>query len=77
MTFRQTKSSYRRREVHWNPHALMTPLRLALACATGVVALLFGTARGQAQDPRYFPTTPAAVDKMLALADVKAVGTSP
>ena len=74
MTFPHTKRSHRRPEVHWNPHALTTPtpLRLAIVCATGVVALLLGTARGQAQDPGYFPTTPAAVEKMLALADVKA-----
>ena len=74
MTLPHKKRSHRRPEVHWNPHAsaVPTPLRLALVCATAVVTLLLGTARGQAQDPGYFPTTPAAVDKMLALADVKA-----
>lgn len=41
-------------------------------CASAAIATLFGTAPGQAQDPGYFPTTPAAVDKMLALAEVKA-----
>jgi len=67
MAFPHTKRS------HWNPHAITAsmPLRLAIVCASGVVALLLGTARGHAQDPGYFPTTPAAVDKMLALAEVK------
>lgn len=48
-----------------------TPARLALICACAAIATLLGAARGQAQDPPYFPTTPAAVDKMLALADVQ------
>lgn len=76
MTFPQTKHHHRRREVHRNPHGFSAttpaPLRLAPICAAGAIVLLLGTARGQAQDPGYFPTTPAAVDKMLALADVKA-----
>ena len=73
MTFPQAERSHGRRGVHWNPHVLTTPTSLsrALVCATGLIALLLGTDRGQAQDPGYFPTTPAAVDKMLALADVK------
>jgi SAM-dependent methyltransferase len=43
-----------------------------LVGAATAIALLLSPARGQAQDPGYFPTTPAAVDKMLELAGVKA-----
>ena len=41
-------------------------------CAAAALVLLLGTAPGQAQYPGYFPTTPAAVGKMLELADVQA-----
>ena len=76
MTLPQTKRRHHRCEGHLNPHDFSAtapvPLRLALVCAAAAIVLLLGTARGQAQDPGYFPTTPAAVDKMLALAEVKA-----
>jgi SAM-dependent methyltransferase len=45
-----------------------TPTRLLFAA----LALLLGARMVLAQDPGYFPTTPAAVDKMLQLAEVKA-----
>jgi SAM-dependent methyltransferase len=51
---------------------LTTPLYLALIGAARAIVLLLTTNAVQAQDPGYFPTTPAAVDKMLSLADVKA-----
>jgi SAM-dependent methyltransferase len=40
--------------------------------AAVALTLALGLAAARAQDPPYFPTTPAAVDKMLQLAAVKA-----
>ena len=75
MTGPRAKRSHLRREPIRNGHGFAvtrpTPVRLALVCASAALVLLCGTAPGQAQFPGYFPTTPAAVDKMLALADVQ------